>query len=212
MTTFSSSTSSVRSFRIDKSFAEILHHEADRMGVSVNAMMNSILKQYTEFTRFQSKLDMIVINRSIFKNILRHLEEHQAYDLGLEMGKELPNDIILFWKKNVTIDSVIEYIEKILCIYGRMGTYDEMTESNTRILVIRHRLGINGSKFLMGYLKSLFINMLGLDTDIQITDYSIKIQLQFENKWKWDLYFIFLLILDNLIIIYSNIIIDFIDW
>ncbi len=178
----SSSASSVRSFRIDKSFAEILHHEADRMGVSVNAMMNSILKQYTEFTRFQSKLDMIVINRSIFKNILKHLEEHQAYDLGLEMGKELPNDIILFWKKSVTIDSVIEYIEKILCIYGRMGTYDEMTESNNRILVIRHRLGINGSKFLLGYLKSLFINMLQLDTDIQITDYSIKIQLQIENK------------------------------
>jgi len=178
----SSSTSSVRSFRIDKSFAEILHHEADRMGISVNAMMNSILKQYTEFTRFQSKLDMIVINRSILKNVLRHLEEHQAYDLGLKMGKELPNDIILFWKKNVTIDSVIEYIEKILCIYGRMGTYDEMAESDSRILVIRHRLGINGSKFLMGYLKSLFINMLGLDTDIQITDYSIKIQLQLENK------------------------------
>ena len=48
------------------------------MGISINAMMNSILKQYTEFTRFQSKLDMIVINRSIFKNILRHLEEHQS--------------------------------------------------------------------------------------------------------------------------------------
>ena len=182
LTTMSSSASSVRSFRIDKGFAEILHHEADRMGISVNAMMNSILKQYTEFTRFQSKLDMIVINRSIFKNIIKHLEEHQAYDLGLEMGKELPNDFILFWKKSVSIDSVIEYIEKILCIYGRLGTYDEMSDMNNRILVIRHRLGLNGSKFLMGYLKSLFREMLQLDIEIQITDYSIKIQLSAENK------------------------------
>jgi hypothetical protein len=182
LTTLSSASTSVRSFRIDKSFAEILHHEADRMGISVNAMMNSILKQYTEFTRFQSKLDMIVINRSIFKNILKHLDEHQAYDLGLEMGKELPNDFILFWKKNISIDSVIEYIEKILCIYGRLGTYDEMFDMNNRIFVIRHRLGVNGSKFLMGYLKSLLSNMLQLDTEIQITDYSIKIQFQTENK------------------------------
>lgn len=182
MTILSSSTSSVRSFRIDKSFAEILHHEADRMGISVNAMMNSILKQYTEFTRFQSKLDMIVINRSIFKNILKNLEEHQSYDLGLEMGKELPTDFILFWKKSISIDSVIEYIEKILCIYGRLGTYDELSDVNNRILVIRHRLGINGSKFLMGFLKSLFRNMLELDVEIHITDYSIKIQLQAENK------------------------------
>ncbi|MGN6822164.1 MAG: hypothetical protein ACTHJ7_05250 [Candidatus Nitrosocosmicus sp.] len=182
MTTLSSTSTSVRSFRIDKSFAEILHHEADRLGISVNAMMNSILKQYTELTRFQSKLDMIVINRSIFKNILKHLDENQSYDLGLEMGKELPNDFILFWKKNISIDSVIEYIEKILCIYGRLGTYDEMFDMNNRIFVIRHRLGVNGSKFLMGYLKSLLSNMLQLDTEIQITDYSIKIQFQTENK------------------------------
>ncbi len=177
MTTLPSTVSSVRSFRIDKGFAEILHHEADRMGISVNAMMNSILKQYTEFTRFQSKLDMIVINRAIFKSVLKCIEENQAYNLGLELGKELPNDIILFWKKHVSIESVIEYIEKVLCIYGRIGTYDEITESNLKIIVIRHRIGLKGSKFLLGYLQSLFKNMLELDCEIQITDHSIKIQL-----------------------------------
>ena len=76
----------MRSFRIDKGFANILQQEADRMGISVNAMMNSILKQYTEFTRFQSKLDMIVINRTIFKSILKCIDENQAYNLGLESG------------------------------------------------------------------------------------------------------------------------------
>lgn len=181
LTTLSSDTSSissVRSFRIDKGFANILQQEADRLGISVNAMMNSILKQYTEFTRFQSKLDMMVINRAIFKNVLKCIEEHQAYELGLELGRELPNDTILFWKKNVSVESVIEYVEKIICIYGRIGTYDEITESGNRIIVIRHRLGLNGSKFLLGFLKSLFKNMLELDCDIQITDHSIKIQIQ----------------------------------
>lgn len=176
-----SSISSVRSFRIDKGFANILQQEADRMGISVNAMMNSILKQYTEFTRFQSKLDMMVINRAIFKNVLKCIDEHQAYDLGLEMGSELPNDTILFWKKNVSVESVIEYVEKIICIYGRIGTYDEITESGNRIIVIRHRLGLNGSKFLLGFLKSLFKNMIELDCDIQITDHSIKIQIELDK-------------------------------
>jgi hypothetical protein len=181
LTTLSSditSVSSVRSFRIDKGFAEILNHEADRMGISVNAMMNSILKQYTEFTRFQSKLDMIIINREIFKNVLNYIEENQAYNLGLDLGRELPNDTILFWKKHISLESVIEYIEKIICIYGQMGTYDEITESTSRIIVIRHRLGLKGSKFLMGFLKSLFKTSIGLNCDIQTTDHSIKIQLQ----------------------------------
>jgi hypothetical protein len=54
--------------------------------------------------------------------------------------------------------------------------------------------------------------MLGLDTDIQITDYSIKIQLQLENKWKMRFILYFLLIFDILFILYGNTIIDFIDW
>lgn len=182
MTTLSSdtSTSSVRSFRIDKSFAEILNNEADRMGISVNAMMNSILKQYTEFTRFQSKLDMIIINREMFKNILDSLNEHQSYDLGIEQGKDYPKDAILFWKKRVSLETIIEYIEKILCIYGQIGTYDEIIESTNRIIVIRHRLGINGSKFFMGFLISLFKNAIDLTCDLQITDYSIRIQFLIE--------------------------------
>ena len=178
----SPSSSSVRSFRIDKVFSDILQNESDRMGISVNAMMNSILKQYTEFTRFQSKLDMIVINREIFRSMLECGDEDQAYNLGLEMGKELPNDTILFWKKHVTVESVIEYIEKVLCTYGRIGTYDEITESNNKIIVIRHRLGIKGSKFLLGFLKSLFTNMLEKDCEIQITDHSIKVQLEIKAE------------------------------
>jgi hypothetical protein len=178
----SSTPSSVRSFRIDKAYSDILQNEADRMGISVNAMMNSILKQYTEFTRFNSKLDMVIINREIFKSVLKCVEENQAYNLGIDMGTELPHDTILFWKKNISIESVIEYIEKILCLYGRIGTYDEITELNKKIIVIRHRLGIKGSKFLLGYLQSLFKNMLGLDCEIQITDHSIKIQLQFMDR------------------------------
>ncbi len=179
LTTLSSdtSTSSVRSFRIDKSFAEILNNEADRMGISVNAMMNSILKQYTEFTRFQSKLDMIMINREMFKNVLDCLNEDQSYNLGLDLGKNYPKDAILFWKKHISLETIIEYMEKILCIYGQIGTYDEIIESTNMIIVIRHRLGINGSKFLMGFLISLFKSTIDLKCDLQITDYSIKIQL-----------------------------------
>ncbi|MDQ4074609.1 MAG: hypothetical protein M3162_09960 [Thermoproteota archaeon] len=169
------SPSTVRSFRIDKSFSDILNDEAERMGISVNAMMNSVLKEYIEFTRFQSKLDMVIINREIFRSILKNVNEEEALKLGSELGEEIPHDTILFWKKHLTKDSVVEYIEKILCTYGRIGTYDEITEGEMKIIVIRHRLGLVGSKFLLGFLKSLLKTTLKIDCDLQITDYSLKI-------------------------------------
>ncbi len=171
------SSSTVRSFRIDKALSEILNSEAERMGISVNAMINSVLKQYAEFTRFQSKLDMLVVNREVFRSLLCRLNDDNAYNFGLEMGKDIPNDTILFWKKDITPNGVLEYIEKIVCTYGYMGTYDELNINQHKIIVIRHRLEGKGSKFLSGFFKSLLKQTLGIDAEIGTTDYSVKIKL-----------------------------------
>ena len=169
-------SSTVRSFRIDKSLSEILNSEAERMGISVNAMINSVLKQYAEFTRFQSKLDMLIINREVFRSLLGRLNDDDAYNFGLEMGKDIPNDTILFWKKDITFHGVLEYIEKIVCTYGYIGTYDELNTDECKIIVIRHRLEGNGSKFISGFLKSLLNQTLGINAEIETTDYSVKIK------------------------------------
>ena len=170
------SSSTVRSFRIDKSLSEILNAEAERMGISVNAMINSVLKQYAEFTRFQSKLDMLIVNREVFKSLLCRLIDDDAYNFGIEMGKDIPNDIILFWK--ITFNGVLEYIEKIVCTYGYIGTYDELITGEYKIIVIRHRLEGKGSKFLSGFFRSLLKQTLGIVAEIDITEYSVKIKIR----------------------------------
>ena len=57
------STTSTRSFRFDVEYSKILDEEAERMGISVNALVGIILRGYTEFTRYLSKIDMIFVNR-----------------------------------------------------------------------------------------------------------------------------------------------------
>ena len=117
-------TSTTRSFRIDKNLSSILDAEAERMGVSVNGLVNSVLKRYSEFTRFLSKIDLVVINREILVSLLNGQSEEEVYKLGMAMGETIPRDTILFWKKELTLDTVLEYIDKIMCRYGYLGTYD----------------------------------------------------------------------------------------
>ena len=52
-----------RSFRFETEISDVLEEEAERMGVSVNALVNIVLKGYSNFTRYLSKIDMVVINR-----------------------------------------------------------------------------------------------------------------------------------------------------
>ncbi|HET7641976.1 MAG TPA: hypothetical protein VFK40_00580 [Nitrososphaeraceae archaeon] len=168
-------TNTTRSFRIEKDISNILDEESERMGISVNALVNIILKHYSEFTRFLSKIDLVVVNREILIKLLDLTEDQNLFKLGLDLGETIPKDIILFWKKELDRQNVFEYLEKIVCRYGLLGTYDEINQKGDKIIVIRHRFGKKGSLFFHGYIKSIF-NMIGLDNNIEITDSSVKIK------------------------------------
>src|SRR5919109_3172744 len=167
-----------RSFRFDIEMSKTLDEEAERMGVSVNALVGIILKRYSEFTRYLSKIDMVVLNRDLLISLLEAKDEEYLYKLGAKLGGTVSVDTIMFWKKDVTEESVLEYIQKIICLYGHLGTYDEMSQSESRTIVIRHRLGRNGSKFFEGYLRSTLKNSIGRDATFEITDSSIKFEIR----------------------------------
>ena len=167
-----------RSFRFGLDLSKVLDDEAERMGISVNALVGTILKRYAEFTRYLSKIDMVVINREFITSLLESHDEQSLYTLGLKLGETVARDTILFWKKELTERSVLEYIEKIICRYGHLGTYDEVSQADNRIIVIRHRLGRKGSKFFEGYLRSALKNIIERDVVFEVTDSSVKFDLR----------------------------------
>lgn len=169
--------STTRSFRVDTELSKVLDEESERMGVSVNALVNMILKRYSEFTRFLSKIDLVVVNRELLKSLFDSYPNDDIYGLGITAGEMIPRDTILFWKKTLSFETVLEYIEKIICRYGFLGTYDETSQNDERIIVIRHRLGKKGSQFLHGYLKATLKNTLNLDSTFELTESSVKLQI-----------------------------------
>ena len=168
-----------RSFRLSPEVLSVLDEEAERMGISVNALVGTILQRYSEFTRYLSKIDMIVINREFLTALLESNDEDKVYLLGMKLGETVLVDTITFWKKEVTKKAVLDYIEKVVCRYGHFGTYDEKQLSETsKTVVIRHRLGRKGSKFLEGYLRSGIKQAIGVDANFEVTDASVKFDMR----------------------------------
>src|ERR671910_1839919 len=104
-------TNATRSFRVEKDVSTILDEEAERMGISVNALVNIILKHYSEFSRFLSKIDLVILNREILTKFLETMEDQEIFKIGLELGETIPKDTILFWKKELAQQNVFEYLE-----------------------------------------------------------------------------------------------------
>jgi hypothetical protein len=171
-------TSITRSFRFETDVLSVLDEEADRMGISVNALVGIILKRYSEFTRYLSKIDMVVVNREILTSLFEQIDEEEVYKLGIKLGGTVLSDTVIFWKKEMTEKAVMEYIEKAICRYGHLGTYDEKQTPDGRTIVVRHRLGKNGSRFLEGYLQAGLRNTLGINATFEVTDSSVKCEMQ----------------------------------
>jgi hypothetical protein len=172
------STSITRSFRFESDVLSVLDEEAKQMGISINALVGIILRRYVEFTRYLSKIDMVVINREVLTSLIDLLSEEELYRMGLKLGQTVLADTIMFWKKETTEKAVIEYIEKMVCTYSHLGTYDERKmPGGDMAIVVRHRLGKNGSCFLEGYLQGGLKHTLGIDAIFETTDSSVKCEI-----------------------------------
>ncbi|HEV3433470.1 MAG TPA: hypothetical protein VG098_05725 [Nitrososphaera sp.] len=172
------SPSITRSFRFESDVLGVLDEEARRMGISINALVGIILRRYVEFNRYLSKIDMVIINREILTSLIDLLDEETLYKVGMNLGQTVLDDTVMFWKKETTEKTVMEYIEKMVCRYGHLGTYDERRmPSGDMAIVVRHRLGKNGSRFLAGYLQGGLKYTLDIDAIFEITDSSVKCQI-----------------------------------
>ena len=172
------SSSITRSFRFESDDLTVLDEEAKRMGISVNALVGIILRTYVEFTRYLSKIDMVVVNRELLTSLIDLLSEEELYKMGAKLGQTMLADTVMFWKKETTEKAVMEYIEKMVCRYGRLGTYDERRMPGGQMaIVLRHRLGKNGSRFLEGYLYEGLKHTLGVDAIFEITESSVKLEI-----------------------------------
>jgi hypothetical protein len=172
------SSSITRSFRFESDVLTVLDEEAKRMGISVNALVGIILRRYVEFTRYLSKIDMVVINREVLTSLIDLLGEEEVYEIGVKLGQTVLADTIMFWKKETTEKAVMDYIEKMVCRYSDLGTYDERRMPGGEMaIVIRHRLGKKGSRFLEGYLQGGLKHTLGIEAIFETTDSSVKCEI-----------------------------------
>src|SRR5918994_2147951 len=111
-------------------------------------------------------------------DVLNVLGEEELYKMGVKLGQTVLADTIMFWKKETTEKAVMEYIEKMVCRYGHLGTYDERRMPGGQMaIVVRHRLGKNGSRFLEGYLHGGLKHTLDIDAIFEITESSVKCEI-----------------------------------
>ena len=154
---------------------EVLHKEAEREGINANALLNRILKDFSEFHRFSQRFGIVslsvptlsILINCCSKEIIKDTADfsvHTVVEDGIRTIGFKPNyNTILFFIKN---------------IFGGLAGWFECNHhimNDKETFHLRHSLGNNWSIFIASVISKMFDNFLNEKVETEISKASVTI-------------------------------------
>jgi len=159
-------------FRIDEIYEKGLRKEAEEKRISLNTLANQILGDHVELDQYMKKFGMVEMSKGAFKELLNTLDEKNIINFAKTVGSKEPKDFILFKWKELTSDSVSNFIKMYFehCGYGMC---DMQRDESNNMISVHHNFGKNGSVFLKAFLEAIIQSSLDIDCKVETTENSV---------------------------------------
>ena len=175
-------------FRLDPGVVDSLQREADLKEISLNVLVNQVLRRYVKWDTFEPKIGMmpvpkIILSTCFNKAILvanevglnqNDIDSHrdEIINEAAEIAFSLIKDSALLMKKTYNLWTVLEILQEYMKVSDMKS--DHMIEpGNTHVFMIQHELGENWSSFTKVLLNLIFENLANTRPDINITSNTI---------------------------------------
>jgi hypothetical protein len=132
--------------RLDGDTMRELQDEAKRTGIGVSNLARQILTNYARWDKFASKAGMIPVAKGVISEAFDRLNEDEVVQIATSVGKNALNDIILFMKGKIDLDSLFSWLELWLKRNSTAG-FSHVVENGLHICIMKHNLGSKWSLY-----------------------------------------------------------------
>ncbi|HJS83190.1 MAG TPA: hypothetical protein VJ742_10200 [Nitrososphaera sp.] len=169
-------------FRLDSLVIDELQAEADNREISLNVLVNQVLKRYSEWDRFENKIGMMPVPKVILSSLIdkaisvakssgikdvdRYRDEIIKQAAQLAFG--LMKDSVLFMKRQYNLWVVLSVLEEYMKVSGIKADH-KLEGGRKHVFIIQHELGENWSLFTKELLALIFQNLANVRADINTT-------------------------------------------
>jgi hypothetical protein len=153
-------------FRIPSNTHSELRKESDMKQVSLNILVNQILKDHLSWHRYASQGRSIDFPRSVITMVFDKLTQEELSEIAVAIGKKNFVDLALL-RGEVTISFYLHTIQNWLRVCAL--PYKHEVNNNLHNFIIEHKMGNNFSFFLKEY-NSNILDTLEIKSDFTITD------------------------------------------
>ena len=169
-------------FRLDSSVVDELQAEADNREISLNVLINQVLKRYSEWDRFENKIGMMPVPKVILSSLIDKAisvakssgikdVEHYRDEIIREAAQiafSLMKDSVLFMKRQYNLWVVLSVLEEYMKVSGIKADH-KLEGSRKHVFIIQHELGENWSLFTKELLALIFQNLANVKAEFSVT-------------------------------------------
>ena len=180
--TYQSKKSRSVTFRLDLKVIDELQTEADNSEISLNVLVNQVLKRYAEWDRYENKIGMMPVPRVILSHLVdkcmsvakssgikdvNHYRD-EIIKQAAELAFTLMKDSVLFMKKQYNLWVVLSVLEEYMKVSGIKSDH-KLEGSRKHVFIIQHELGENWSLFTKELLALIFEKLANVKAEINVT-------------------------------------------
>ena len=156
-------------FRINQGTADKLNSESEHKGISLNNLVNQILKNYMDWDRLELKAGMIPVAKPVIAELFTNISDDDVIKLARSVGKSTLHDMVLFMKNKIDLDSLLSWLELWLRKNSTAG-FSHSVENNIHTCIMKHDLGQRWSLYHKTVLELILHDMLKKHIEVIISN------------------------------------------
>jgi hypothetical protein len=166
-----------RTFRISAEWDDVLRNEAESKGISVNVLVNLILRKYALFDRWTRNYTGISLTQQAFHDILDNIPLENLASAGEKTGAADIQNILGMIGLPSNYDSFVYLVSEHFGgpDYAMWFSCYRHFQENRDFFHLQHILGRGWSVYVQKYLVS-YLKTLDIDCESQVYDYAVNIK------------------------------------
>jgi hypothetical protein len=161
-------------FRIDEHILNLLKKESERRDISLNILVNHVLKQYVEWDMYACKAGMVPVAKPVVSALFDKMTPQETIELASKVGHNAIHDIALFMKSKMDLQSFLSWFE--MKMNNSSIEFSHRLVNNTHTYVIKHELGYNWSLYQKTLLELMFSRVFEKQIDTSVYDTTLTFQ------------------------------------
>lgn len=167
-----SKKTSTMTFRLDDNVLRILRVESERHQITLNNLVNQLLKRFVEWDMYEPKVGMIPIAKPIVIELFNKMSKEDISKMAINIGKSVVHDIALFMKNRMDLNSFLSWFE--VRMKSSLTETNHSIQNGFHVYVLKHELGENWSLYHKIVLELIFNEIFEKAVDVTISNTTIR--------------------------------------